>query len=153
MITTDKNNPGLKTIKENGQQESYLVLSGEERAKGFVRPYRDTYIHIGRKVEGELRELTEEEKEEYSQFGYYAYVKDMDEESVIAGTYLTKEEFEKYEDGHVKGCGFSTKMNETISETYARDPKFYGGTFCMGCGAHLPVGEFVWEGTDEKVGS
>jgi hypothetical protein len=24
----------------------YLVLSEEERAKGFVRPYRDTYRHV-----------------------------------------------------------------------------------------------------------
>jgi hypothetical protein len=29
----------------NGQQASYLVLSEEELAKGFVRPVRRTYIH------------------------------------------------------------------------------------------------------------
>lgn len=28
-----------------GQQKAYVVLSAEERAKGFVRPYRDAYRH------------------------------------------------------------------------------------------------------------
>jgi hypothetical protein len=53
-------------------------------------------------------------------------------------------------------CGKSTTMNRTIAETYARDPKFYGATYCVQCGMHRPVGEngeFVWEGTDEKVGA
>jgi hypothetical protein len=33
---------------------------------------------------------------------------------------------------------------------------FYSGTFCCGCGTHFPVGEtgeFVWDGTNEKVGT
>jgi hypothetical protein len=53
-------------------------------------------------------------------------------------------------------CGTVTKMAQTIAETYARDPGFYSGTFCCGCGAHFPVGadgQFVWDGTDEKVGA
>lgn len=29
-----------------GQQKGYVVLAEEERAKGFVRPYRDTYRHL-----------------------------------------------------------------------------------------------------------
>jgi hypothetical protein len=29
-----------------GQHKSYVVLCEEERAKGFVRPYRDTYRHL-----------------------------------------------------------------------------------------------------------
>lgn len=33
-------------LKPNGQQRDYVVLSQEERAKGFVRPYRDAYRHI-----------------------------------------------------------------------------------------------------------
>jgi len=56
---------------------------------------------------------------------------------------------------HLK-CGVVTKMNETIAETYARDPRFYGATFCVGCRAHFPVGqegEFVWDGSAEKVGT
>lgn len=28
-----------------GQQKGYVVLSADERAKGFVRPVRDTYVH------------------------------------------------------------------------------------------------------------
>jgi hypothetical protein len=28
-----------------GQQKAYVVLSGEERSKGFVRPVRHSYIH------------------------------------------------------------------------------------------------------------
>lgn len=31
-------------LKENGQQKGYIVLSPEERAKGWVRPYRDSYV-------------------------------------------------------------------------------------------------------------
>lgn len=56
---------------------------------------------------------------------------------------------------HLK-CGTSTRMSRSLAETYARDPYFYSGTFCVGCGAHFPVGltgEFVWEGTEEKVGT
>ena len=34
-----------KKLKPNGQQEGYVVLSEEERAKGFVRPVRYAYIH------------------------------------------------------------------------------------------------------------
>lgn len=33
---------------ETGQHPSYIVLCAEERAKGFVRPYRDSYKHVGR---------------------------------------------------------------------------------------------------------
>ncbi len=50
-------------------------------------------------------------------------------------------------------CGGETVMNEKIAETYARDPKFYGATYCVHCQKHLPVSEFVWSNTDDKVGS
>jgi len=56
---------------------------------------------------------------------------------------------------HLK-CGISTRMGMTIAETYARDPYFYGGTYCAGCRSHFPVGpqgEFVWDGTNQKVGT
>lgn len=82
-----------------GMQRKYVVLSDEERAKGFVRPVRRTYTH--------------------------------------------------------EKCGVATTMGPMIAETYARDPKFYGGTYCVGCGSHFPVGEngeFIWDdGT--KVGT
>lgn len=83
-----------------GQQEGYVVLAEEERAKGFVRPVRRSYKHLK--------------------------------------------------------CGTVTTMGQTLAETYARDPGFYSGTFCCGCRTHFPVGEngeFVWGGTDEKVGT
>lgn len=86
-------------LKPNGQQKDYVVLSAEERAKGFVRPVRRTYVH--------------------------------------------------------QKCGVATTMGRAIAETYARDPYFYSGTFCVGCGSHFPVGEageFTWDdGT--KVGT
>lgn len=53
-------------------------------------------------------------------------------------------------------CGVVTTMGQTLAETYARDPNFYSGTFCCGCSAHFPVGangQFVWDGTNEKVGT
>jgi hypothetical protein len=54
-------------------------------------------------------------------------------------------------------CGVLTTMGIAIAETYARDPKFYGSTFCAGCNKHLPVAEFVWvdgdRATTEVVGS
>lgn len=52
----------------------------------------------------------------------------------------------------IKGCGAATKMGIELSETYARDPKFYGATYCVGCKTHLPVKEFTWE-DHEVVGS
>ena len=50
-------------------------------------------------------------------------------------------------------CGTETKMGSAIAETYARDPKFYGSTFCVACKTHFPVGEFKWSDSDEVVGS
>lgn len=53
-------------------------------------------------------------------------------------------------------CGSVTTMGVALAETYARDPHFYGATYCVHCGGHYPVGvdgEFVWDGTQEKVGT
>lgn len=84
-------------LRPDGQQLGYVVLSAEERAKGFVRPLRHSYVH--------------------------------------------------------KVCGSSTRMATSIAETYAREPKFYSGTFCCHCRTHFPLDQFVWEGTEERVGS
>lgn len=89
-----------KINPKTGMQKGYVVLAEEERAKGFVRRVRRSYVH--------------------------------------------------------EKCGGVTTMAQTIAETYARNPFFYGGTFCASCGEHFPVGEngeFVWEGTKEKVGT
>jgi hypothetical protein len=80
-----------------GMQKGYVVLSAEERAKGFVRPVRRSYKHLP--------------------------------------------------------CGVVTTMAVALAETYARDPHFYTGTFCVGCRAHFPLDQFVWDGTTEQVGS
>jgi len=93
-----------REIGPSGQQKGYIVLDAEERAKGFVRPYRDAYRHLA--------------------------------------------------------CKSITTMSRSIAETYARQPDFYGGTFCSNCRAHFPVGEdgqFTWyemDGTEgPKVGT
>lgn len=106
-----------------GQHSSYIVLCEEERRKGFVRPYRDAYKHVGR-----LLELPPS---------------------------IPAHEGDSKETAKVRtgGCGTVTTMGRTLSETYARDPKFYGATFCCGCNAHFPVAEFVWTADGQEVGS
>jgi hypothetical protein len=92
--------PDHRQLRPDGMQKAYVVLSDAERAKGFVRPVRRSYVHLT--------------------------------------------------------CGVVTTMGVALAETYARDPEFYSGTFCAGCRKHFPVGEdgeFVWDGTDEKVGT
>lgn len=90
-MTIDPNDPRLTRgidEKPTKQADVYLVLSEEERAKGFVRPVRDTYRH--------------------------------------------------------KICGAVTTMGHALAETYARDPKFYGATYCVNCSMHKSVSEFEW---------
>jgi hypothetical protein len=50
-------------------------------------------------------------------------------------------------------CGCVTTMSMKLAQTYARNPKFYGATYCVACQKHLPVGEFVWDSDGEVVGS
>lgn len=102
-LCTTSGNPIDEHTREinpaTGLQKDYIILCDEERAKGFVRPYRDTYRHVT--------------------------------------------------------CGGVTTMSRPLSETYARNPSFYGGTFCCECKAHFPVGangEFVWL-DGQKVGT
>jgi hypothetical protein len=101
-LTTNRNDPDLKVIEPDGQQKKYLVLPDEERAKKFVQPYRDKYVH--------------------------------------------------------KKCGGLTIMGKALSETYARNPNFYDGTFCTSCGTHFPLkdenGEynFYWDIDGTGVG-
>lgn len=42
-------------------------------------------------------------------------------------------------------CGVATKMPAGCAETYQKNPKFYGSTFCVGCGKYFPVAEFKWD--------
>ena len=100
-LTSDPSDPRLTHGPDDTprpQAEVYLVLSEEERAKGFVRPLRRAYVHTG-------------------------------------------------------GCGALTTMGLALCETYARDPRFYGATYCVGCRMHRPVSEFRWDEDGEVVGS
>lgn len=79
------------------QNEVYLVMSDEERAKGFVRPLHKQYVH-------------------------------------------------RRSNDTIMACGTRTLINSNeIAETYARNPKFYGATYCVGCRMHLPVELFDWD--------
>lgn len=49
-------------------------------------------------------------------------------------------------------CGSTTTMGRALAETYARDPKFYGSTYCCQCRMHKWVHEFKWL-DGEVVGS
>jgi hypothetical protein len=110
-ITDDPTTPGLKRGADDvpvPQNDVYLVLSTEERAKGFVQPVRTSYRHIGR-----LQQLETDDGRPSHQV-------------------------------RVGGCGAVTTMGPAIAETYARDPWFYGGTFCVTCSKHRPLDEFIW---------
>ena len=99
-LTADPNDPCLGHGADEipvPQQQVYLILSEEERKKGFVRPYRNKYLH-----------------------------------SV---------------------CGAETVMGRELSETYARNPGFYGATYCVYCRKHRPVSEFTWSLDGKAVGS
>lgn len=50
-------------------------------------------------------------------------------------------------------CGTVTTMGLALAETYARDPTFYSGTFCCGCAKHFDLDQFVWDGTNERLGT
>ena len=100
--TSDPNDPRLTHGADDApvtQADAYLVLSEADRAQGFVRPVRRSYVH--------------------------------------------------------QTCGATTTMAPSIAETYAREPGFYGATYCTTCQMHRPVGvsgEFVWE-DGSKVGT
>jgi len=136
-----------------GMHADYIVLSSEERQKGFKRPVRRSYRHVGKPPpKHPLRDLTPEEKERYKSFNYYRFEAYPPSASSVTGRFWTKKDLESVE----TGCGVVTTMSVAHAETYARDPGFYGSTFCCGCNTHLPVGEageFVWDGTTERVGT
>lgn len=92
--------PTEETLPD-GQKKDHWILPEEERAKGFVRPVRRSYVH--------------------------------------------------------ETCGTVTTMPTAIAETYARNPYYYGSTFCCGCGDYYRVGatgQFIWDDrSKEKVGT
>jgi len=147
--TTTDGQPLDCTPGRDGQQKNYVVLTEEERAKGFVRPVRRSYRHVGTRPKYPTRPLTPEENKRYAPFGYVAFEPYPESELPVTGKYWEERELNS-------GCGGSTMMSLALAETYARLPSFYSGTYCATCGAHFPVGEngeFVWEGTDIRVGT
>jgi hypothetical protein len=137
-------------LRADGQQKGYIVLSPAERAKGFVRPVRRSYKHVGPPAaEFPLRDLTAEEAKRYEIYGYVKYEPYPESRAPIMGRYYTQAQLDAID----RGCGEVTRMPDDIAETYARNPKFYGSTFCIGCGVHHPVIEFTWIDDDTRVGS
>jgi len=123
----------------SGQHKDHWVLPDAERAKGFVRPMRLTYTHVGPKPPGNLVDLTPAERERHSGQAYVKF-EPYPEEHALAGMYWTQERLDS-----LGGCKQATTMPRKIAETAARDPGFYGKTFCCGCNDYLPVAEFVWD--------
>lgn len=151
-LTTDPNDPRLKrgTTDEQGQHAVYLVMTEEERKKGFVRPVRGSYTHVGLPAPRyQLRDLTEEETARYAEYGYVKYETYSEADAPLCGKFWTQKELSAVNNG----CGGTTSMPQAIAETYARDPSYYGATFCVACNRHIRVAEFVWAGTDLRVGS
>ena len=137
-----------------GQHKDYIVLCPDERAKGFVRPYRDKYIHAGREVCGAY--LDPKQIRDTKEFWEVCAQEPKHEGPCGSPFYgdLLPSEAQQIHSTHRKGgCGAETRMGQALSETYARDPSFYGATFCVRCNQHLPVDEFVWSADGETVGS
>lgn len=154
-LTDDPSDPRLTRgvdTEPRPQSEAYLVLPEAERAKGWVRPFRDGYVHIGPAgPDYPLRDLTDAEFEQYGEppTSYVQYEPYPLRDGLALGRFWTQAQLDKVG----KGCGTRTVMGRALAETYAREPHFYGATYCVGCSMHLPVGEFVWDGTQERVGS
>lgn len=46
MTTSDPNDPKLHEHDPDGMQKAHLVLSESARQEGFVRPVRNSYMHL-----------------------------------------------------------------------------------------------------------
>lgn len=148
-LTTDPKHPGLgRGVDDEPVQQNaaYLVLSEEERAKGFVRPVRITYKHVGQSVCGKTRQGIEEQ----DQAQPYICVREPGHEGDCSMLHKAADIGEIERAGKrqlLGGCNVTTTMGTALAETYARDPHFYGATYCVRCRMHRPVGargEFVW---------
>lgn len=152
-LTTDPNDPRLGHGADNEpvpQAAVYLVLSENERKKGFVRPLRRSYKHAGAPgPKYPLRDLTAEEIERWQGSGYVKFEVYPESELPKTGKFWTQEALKSVG----QGCNTVTTMSQAIAETYARQPYFYGATYCVHCEKHLPVSEFVWIDDGERVGS
>lgn len=139
----------------DGQLADHFVLCSEDRAKGYVERYRDSYIHVGQPgPEFALADLTDEQRESLGETSYVKFEPYPEgHQGSALGRYWTQQQI----DNVGKGCGTLTRMPAACAETYAVRPEYYGSTFCCGCGGYFPVGsdgEFVWsKATMQRVGT
>ncbi len=130
--------------KVDGQYERYpsSVLRNEDGTLAFKQPIRNAYRHTGSVgPEYPLRELTDEEHERYDQYRYVRCEVYPQDGRHVLGRYWTQAQL----DAIGKGCGTVTTMRgDDLCLTYATNPTYYGRTFCVGCGEHLPLDQFVW---------
>lgn len=139
--------------RADGQHVDHWVMCpGEIIKAGFKRPVRKSYIHVGPAApEFPLLDLSDEQKKNFSGFAKFEPYPPGHRGSAV-GRFWTQEQIDKIG----KGCGTLTSMPTAIAETYAASPHYYGSTFCCGCGDYFPVGtrgEFVWDGTNDRVGT
>jgi len=135
--------------EKTGQHQSYIVLCPDERAKGFVRPYRDAYKHVGRTIARcQVTWQGVDDADPHQCIGRADHVLDHEFDALMIFNEPLKDMH-----GREGGCGSVTTMGRALSETYARDPHFYGATFCVTCNKHYPVAEFVWTADGLQVGS
>lgn len=134
----------------------YWVLSERERAKGFVRPVRQSYRHVGPPgPEHPLRALTPDEERSFNTDNDEPWVayEEFPAGSHGKGRLLTQKDL----DAIGKGCATVTTMGLALAETWAANIHYYGQTYCCGCGTHLPVAEFTWvdggKDTTERLGT
>lgn len=145
--------------RPDGQHVDHWVMCpGEIIEKGFVRPVRLSYRHVGRPApKFPLADMTPAQIALYADEGWIkfeAYPPDSPESrgGTARGRYWSQAEIDRID----AGCGTVTTMPRPIAETYAASPGYYGSTFCCGCGKYFPVGrdgECVWDGTNDRVGT
>lgn len=147
--------PTDRTLPD-GQKADHWVLCEAERAKGYVRPVRLEYRHVGRP--GPKYPLIDLDAEQLKRFEHLTepYIKfEKFPKSMLpsTGRYWSQKDLDAID----KGCGQRTTMPSACAETYAREPGYYGKTFCCTCGDYFRVGadgEFIWtDGSGERVGT
>lgn len=52
-----------------------------------------------------------------------------------------------------KKCGKDTMLAIALAQGFAGDLSFLREAYCTTCGKHFPVSDFLWEETEEEVGS
>lgn len=127
---------------KTGMQKGYIVLSPEERAKGFMKPVRRSYIHESRSVCGKMQPKNDKRIGGSRHMCGRAYPH---EGECGQWKLVSQPEHARAERAHRTSCGVMTTMGLGLAETYARNPHFYSGTFCVGCHAHFPLNQFYWE--------